>query len=423
MLLTFKIQLRLTDEQLIVINTMSNDGRMLYNCFLGKLKEQYDKDEKFISYYTQQKELKDYKSDFLTFDAKKEILRTLHNNYSSFFKLIKHNKDLNPKPPKFRGKDYFFTLSFTQDFIIKENILKISYSNYRKLDIKLNFIEPIKDLKCLRNKTSESEIKQLKIYKQNNSYFASITYEKKEDKLKDIDKNKVLSIDLGKKNLLSVYDVENNKGIVYSSKHLSKNQKFLDKRIDELKSLKDIKKKDSRKFKQIKNKLNTVYSKKKTQTNLTLQKVTKDLSNENKTILIGELTNLKKNIKSNFRSLNRQMQNNWNLQTFIHLLEYKCKLKGNQVIKVNEAWTSKTCCKCGSINYDLDLSDRQYICDCGNNINRDINGAINIYKHFMGDYNPPFETLVVSERFDWCHINQMNRNHNLIYRFLYYKRG
>ena len=69
------------------------------------------------------------------------------------------------------------------------------------------------------------------------------------------------------------------------------------------------------------------------------------------------------------------------------------------------------CCKCGSINHDLDLSDRQYICDCGNNLNRDINGAINIYKQFMGDYNPPFETLVVSERFDWCHINQMNKNY------------
>ncbi len=49
------------------------------------------------------------------------------------------------------------------------------------------------------------------------------------------------------------------------------------------------------------------------------------------------------------------MQNNWNLQTFIHLLEYKNKLKGNQVVKVNEAWTSKTCCKCGNINHDLDF--------------------------------------------------------------------
>lgn len=411
MLLTFKIQLDLSDEQQSIIDAMSNDGRMLYNHFLAKLKEQYEKDKTFISYYNQQKELKDYKCDFLTFDVKKEILRTLHNNYSSFFKLIKKNKDLNPKPPKFRGKDYFFTLSFTQDFIIKDNILKISYSNYRKLNIKLDYIVPIKNLICLRNKTSESEIKHLKIYKQDNNYFASITYKKNEDILKSIDKNKVLSIDLGKKNLLSVYDVENNKGIVYSSKYLSKNQRFLDKRIDELKSLRDLKKKNSRKYKQINKKLKKVYSKKKTQTNLTLQKVTKDLSEQNKTIIIGELTNLKKNIKSNFKSLNRQIQNNWNLQTFTRLLEYKCKLKGNQVVKVNEAWTSKTCCKCGSINHDLDLSDRQYICDCGNNINRDINGAINIYKQFMGDYNPPLETLVVSERFDWCHINQMNKNY------------
>ena len=411
MLLTFKIQLNLSDEQQTIINNISNDGRMLYNHFLCKLKEQYEKDETFISYYNQQKELKDYKCDYLTFDVKKEILRTLHNNYSSFFKLVKKNKDLNPKPPRFRGKDYFFTLSFVQDFIIKENILKISYSNYRKVDILLDYFKPIKDLICLRNKTTESEIKQLKIYKQDNKYFASITYEKKEDILKNIDTNKVLSIDLGKKNLLSVYDVENNRGTVYSSKYLSKNQKFLDKRIDELKSLRYLKKKGSRKSKQVNKKLSKVYSKKKTQTNLTLQKATKDLSNQNKTILIGELTNLKKNIKSNFRSLNRQMQNNWNLQTFIHLLEYKCKVKGNQVIKVNEAWTSKTCCKCGSINHDLDLSDRQYICDCGNDINRDINGAINIYKQFVGDYNPPFETLVVSERFDWCNINQMNKSY------------
>ena len=300
MLLTFKIRLNLTDEQQSIIDSMSNEGRMLYNYFLGKLKEQYEKDKTFISYYKQQKELKNYKCEYLTFDAKKEVLRILYYNYSSFFKLIKKNKDLNPKPPKFRGKDYFFTLSFTQDFIIKENILKISYSNYRKLDTKLEYIKPIKGLICLRSKTSESEIKQLKIYKYDNKFYASIVYEKKESILKNVNKNKVLSIDLGKKNLLSIYDAENNKGIIYSSKYLSKNQKFLDKRIDKLKSLRDKKKKNSKKSKQHNKKLKKLYSKKKTQTNLALQKVSKDLSNQNKTILIGELTNLKKNIKSNF---------------------------------------------------------------------------------------------------------------------------
>jgi putative transposase len=410
MLLTFKIKLNLNKDQTSVIDAMSNDARMLYNYFLSKLRDQYESDRTFISYYVQQKELKNYSTDYITFDVKKEVLRGLHNNYSSFFKLIKHNKDLNPKPPKFRGKDYFFTLSFVQDFTFKDNILSISYPTHKKLNIELDYIDPIKNLLCTGNK-SKSEIKQLKIYKVGNDYYASITYEKSEESLKSIDSNKILSIDLGKKNLLAVYDVEKNTGTVYSSKYLSKNQKFLDKRIDELKSLRDTKKKGSRRSKQIQVKLNAIHSKKRVQTSLTLHKITKDLSRQNRTILVGELTNLKKNITSKFKTLNRQMQNNWNLQTFIHLLEYKCKLRGNQVVKVNEAWTSKTCCKCGNINHDLDLSDRQYICDCGNNLNRDINGAINIYKQFMGDYNPPFETLIVSERFDWCHINQMNRNY------------
>ena len=64
MLLTFKIRLNLTDEQQSIINSMSKEGRMLYNYFLGKLKEQYEKDKTFISYYKQQKELKNYKCEY-----------------------------------------------------------------------------------------------------------------------------------------------------------------------------------------------------------------------------------------------------------------------------------------------------------------------------------------------------------------------
>lgn len=401
MLLTFKIKLELNDIQKGIIDSMSNDSRKLYNHFLGKLKDEYELNKKFISYYKQQSELKDYITEYLTFDSKKEVLRTLHSNYSSFFRLIK--KDNTAKSPRFRGEKYFFTLSFIQDFIISGNNLRISYSNYRKLDINLNYIKPIEDLICNRNK-SKSQIKQLKIYKEENIYYASITYEKTE--LKPFKTDNILSIDLGKKNLLTTYNPKTDTGIVYNSKYLSKNQKYHDKRIDELKSKRDIKVKHSNKFKQLNKKIKYVQNKKKNQTNLILHKTSKDLSDY--TIILGELTNIKKAIKTNFRKLNRQMLNNWNLATFVHLLEYKCKLKGNQVIKVNEAWTSKTCCKCGDINHDLSLSDRQYICECGNDINRDVNSAINIYKQHLGDYNTP---LVVNstERFDWCNINQMNK--------------
>ena len=105
------------------------------------------------------------------------------------------------------------------------------------------------------------------------------------------------------------------------------------------------------------------------------------------------------------------MQNNWPLTTFVNQLSYKVQLKGNKLIKVNESWTSKTCCNCGTINYDQTLKDREYICECGLQINRDLNGAVNIYKKYSGDYNPPSDLSEMhkSEMFDWCKSNQMNR--------------
>jgi transposase len=42
-----------------------------------------------------------------------------------------------------------------------------------------------------------------------------------------------------------------------------------------------------------------------------------------------------------------------------------------------EAYTSKVCCKCGSL--DTKCSNRTISCkNCNNTINRDINGAVNI---------------------------------------------
>ena len=407
MLLTFKTTLSLNKKQIEILEHISDSSRLLYNMMLSQKNKFYEKNQKHLSYYIQQKELKNIKDDYLTFDTKKEILRTLENNYKSFFTLIK-NKNITVQSPRYRDKDYFFTLSYVQDFIIEDKNIIISLPKRKRLILKLNYNEPISNCSCKRSKTNESEIKQLKIFKKNNKFYASIVYEKKE--LKNEDNKVPIVIDLGKKNLVSYYDPTENKGVIFSSNLLSKNQKYYDKRTDELKSIRDKKKKFSIKWKKANDKIKKLNSKKKTQTNLTLQKLSKDLSNLNTNIVIGELTNLKQNTLTKTNKLNRQMQNNWNLATFIRLLEYKTQLKGNKVIKVNEAWTSKTCCKCGSINHDLTLANREYSCECGNSIDRDINGAINIYKQYTGDYSTPidFDTLSISERFSWCRIRKMN---------------
>jgi len=64
----------------------------------------------------------------------------------------------------------------------------------------------------------------------------------------------------------------------------------------------------------------------------------------------------------------------------INQIEYKAKERGGIVQKVNRFFpSSKLCHVCGSINRDLQLSDRVWVCrQCGIEHDRDQNGAVNI---------------------------------------------
>jgi len=65
-------------------------------------------------------------------------------------------------------------------------------------------------------------------------------------------------------------------------------------------------------------------------------------------------------------------------------LEYKCKANGCELDIVNESYTSKLCSNCGYCKDNLKLS-RVYKCNqCKSIIDRDINGARNIYINYLG---------------------------------------
>ena len=64
---------------------------------------------------------------------------------------------------------------------------------------------------------------------------------------------------------------------------------------------------------------------------------------------------------------------------FRTILEYKLEEKGKKFVKIDRFYpSSKKCCKCGHIKKELKLSDRVYRCECGNEMDRDKNAAINI---------------------------------------------
>ena len=68
---------------------------------------------------------------------------------------------------------------------------------------------------------------------------------------------------------------------------------------------------------------------------------------------------------------------------FIRQMKYKCEWKSIQFLQVDRFYpSSKTCSKCGSIKTDLKLSDRIFVCpDCGFEIDRDYNAAINLMRY------------------------------------------
>ena len=60
-------------------------------------------------------------------------------------------------------------------------------------------------------------------------------------------------------------------------------------------------------------------------------------------------------------------------------LKYKCEWHNKRLIVVNPHNTSKKCNKCGYINKELTLADREWTCPkCGSVLDRDINAACNI---------------------------------------------
>lgn len=65
---------------------------------------------------------------------------------------------------------------------------------------------------------------------------------------------------------------------------------------------------------------------------------------------------------------------------FRNQLEYKCRWYGKELVIIDRFYpSSKTCSRCGWKNKDLKLSDRTFICkNCGLEIDRDLNAAINI---------------------------------------------
>ena len=93
----------------------------------------------------------------------------------------------------------------------------------------------------------------------------------------------------------------------------------------------------------------------------------------------GTLEKHGKNVKQK-SGLNKAILNT-SFYQLISQLDYKTMLNGKLFVKVPPQYTSKTCSKCGTINNNLKLSDRIFVCPtCEHTEQRDIQSSHNILR-------------------------------------------
>lgn len=110
-----------------------------------------------------------------------------------------------------------------------------------------------------------------------------------------------------------------------------------------------------------------------------LNHITKMLALSFYLVTIEDL-NIRNMVKN--RGISKHVQNS-KFGDFKRMLKYKCIDYGT-ILVLADRWfpSSKLCHCCGSINKNLTIKDRVYICEnCGISIDRDINAAINLDKY------------------------------------------
>lgn len=378
---TYTIRLFPTKEQISQLNKLSDIRMDVWNTLINIQQKEYNEKKKIYRKFdliNLLPELKNtIKEEWKILNAKaiQTIATEVSQSYLSFFTLIK--KDKTAKPPKQKELGKYHTLTFNQSgWIFRDGKIII---NQIPFDYKTNLTN-----------ISELNIKEIRVKNKNNKWLCDIVVNDKNEFLDEkLIKTKVLSIDLGLKNLGTGVD---NKGNVIIVKNKSKKiNQYFSKQIDKVKSKLSKKEKGSKnyfKLNQVKKKL---YSKKNSQIKQTLHIQSKKLVNMNyKTIVVGELTikslmnteGINKNKKGVRKSFNES-----NINMFLQFLKYKSQHNLMDVIKIDEKYTTQLNSLTGKMFKEkVELKDRIVKLSDNVEIDRDLNSAINIMKRYYDNH-------------------------------------
>lgn len=220
---------------------------------------------------------------------------------------------------------------------------------------------------------SNAKFGTMRIVTKNHTLVAQIVYEVGEPELKS-DGN-VMGVDLGIKCPAVSYCSDGSikfYGNGRKNKYMRRHYAYLRKKLQTLKKMKVIKRindKEQRIMRDIDHKLSHDI-------------VETAVAHNVKVIKLEQLKNIRSTTRKSRK--NNLSLHTWSFYRLAQFIEYKAKLAGISVEYVNPAYTSQTCPNCCNVRH---ANDRNYTCECGFHIHRDLLGAMNICNstEFVGD--------------------------------------
>lgn len=366
MLKAYKYKLNLTGEQRVFMNKSFGCARVVYNYCLNQRIEAYEKDKSRISSFDLCKQVVALKN---TFSWLREVdhqtlccsVMNLDKAYKRFFKEKKGF-------PKHKSKHNKQSCQFTQgvDIDFDKELVRFPKIGWVKLHLSRKFDGKIKTTTVSRNACG--------------MYFVSILVENGLSLPEKIS-GKAIGIDVGLKHFATLSNgekIDNPKYYESELKRLAVLQRRLSNKIIGSNNRNKARIKVARCYYKISCKRNDF-----------LHKLSTSIVRDNQTVVIEDL-----NVKGMMQNdkLSKSIGSaSWSM--FFDMLDYKCAWYGKELIKIDRFEpSSKKCSVCGEINHDLTLSDREWTCKCGTNLDRDLNAAINIKNAGAGSPGEPAES-------------------------------
>ena len=367
MLRAIKIRLYPNKEQEFKLNKVLGCYRFVYNQMLALKQQEYNENKKSLgltdlSKYFHGTLLKDEQYAWLKEQNTKVMKQSIRQMLSAYDKFFKQHNGF----PKFKSKKDKQSALFPLEAISKSNKF-----NERKITL----IQPLKNIKF---RCSDLYFKRLQAYKEgircatlsktkSGNYFLSILVELPQEEIIRFKQTNEY-IDIGVKNFVITSD-----GEVFENKHFFKSQ---EKKIAKLQRQLSKKKKGSNNRNKQRVKVAKVFERLINQKDAYIHSVVNELLTYYDTVFMEDL-NVQGMLKNH--KLAKAIQE-VGFYRFKQILEDKARNNYKEVVFVGRFYpSSKTCHKCGYINKELTLNDREWTCPrCGEHHDRDLNAAMNI---------------------------------------------